>query len=113
MHEMSLCESILQTLEQQAQAQHYRKVKTVWLEIGALAGVETDALRFCFDLVVHGSLADQAKLEIIDIPGQAWCLPCAKNVAVQQRYDQCPLCGSHQLQINGGDQMRIKELEVE
>jgi hydrogenase nickel incorporation protein HypA/HybF len=113
MHEISLCESILQILEQQAKAQHYSKVKTVWLEIGTLAGVEIEALRFSFDVVVQGSLADHARLEIIEVPGQAWCMPCGRNVVVQQLYDLCPYCGSHQLQVNGGDQMRIKELEVE
>ncbi|MDD5275139.1 MAG: hydrogenase maturation nickel metallochaperone HypA [Methylovulum sp.] len=113
MHEMSLCESILQVLEEQAHTQQYRKVKTVWLEIGALSGVEVEALRFSFDVVTQGSIAEQATLEIIEVPGQAWCLPCACNVAVQQLYDLCPHCGSHQLQVNSGDQMRIKELEVE
>ena len=113
MHEMSLCEGILQTLEQQAEVQAYQKVRTVWLEIGALAGVEIDALRFSFDVVMEGSLAEGANLEIISVPGQAWCLPCSINVPVEQLYDPCPHCGSHQLQVNGGDQMRIKELEVE
>ena len=113
MHELSLCESILLVLEQQAKTQQYSKVKTVWLEIGALSGVEIEALRFSFDVVVQGSIADQAKLEIIEVPGQAWCMPCSRNVLVQQLYDLCPHCGSHQLQVNSGDQMRIKELEVE
>lgn len=113
MHEMSLCESILQTLEQQASVQQYHNVKTVWLEIGALAGVEIEALRFSFDLVVRGSLAEGAKLEIVTVPGLAWCLPCGRVVEVQQLYDECPLCGSHQLQVTDGHQMRIKELEVE
>ncbi len=113
MHEMSLCEGILQTLEQQAEVQDYQKVRTVWLEIGALAGVEVEALRFSFDVVMEGSLAEGAKLEIIPVPGQAWCMPCGINVPVEQLYDPCPHCGSHQLQVNGGDQMRIKELEVE
>lgn len=113
MHEMSLCESVLQILEQEAQVQQFRKVKTVWLEIGALSGVEVEALRFSFEVVAQGSLAAQARLEIVEVPGQAWCMPCASNVAVEHLYDQCPQCGSHQLQINGGDQMRIKELEVE
>ncbi|WP_241674432.1 hydrogenase maturation nickel metallochaperone HypA, partial [Candidatus Methylobacter oryzae] len=113
MHEMSLCESILQVLEQQAEVQQYNKVKTVWLEIGALSNVEIDALRFSFDVVVQGSIADHAQLEIIEVPGQAWCMQCSRNVVVQQLYDLCPHCGSHQLQVNSGDQMRIKELEVE
>jgi hydrogenase nickel incorporation protein HypA/HybF len=113
MHEMSLCESILQVLEQQATVQQFQKVKIVWLEIGALSGVETEALRFSFDVVMQGSLADNAQLEIINVPGQAWCMACAGNVVVEQLYDVCPQCGSHQLQVKNGDQMRIKELEVE
>ena len=113
MHELSLCESVLQILEQQAEVQHYTKVKTVWLEIGALSGVEVDAMRFSFEVVMQGSIADGARLEIVETPGQAWCLPCGQNVPVQHLYDECPLCGSYQLQVNGGDQMRIKELAVE
>ncbi len=113
MHEMSLCEGVLRVIEEQAVIQNYTQVKTVFLEVGALAGVELDALRFGFDVVMKNSIADQAKLEIIEIPGQAWCMLCMKNVTVQQRYDACPDCGGYQLQVNGGEEMRIKELEVE
>lgn len=113
MHEISLCEMILQTLDEQSEIQHYRRVRSVTLEVGELAGVEIDALRFSFDVVVQGSLADQARLEIIEIPGRACCLHCSLESAVQQRYQICPGCGHYQLQIIDGEQMRIKELEVE
>ncbi|OOZ35994.1 hydrogenase maturation nickel metallochaperone HypA [Solemya velesiana gill symbiont] len=112
MHEMSLCEGMLQVLEQNAEEQGYSKVKTVWLVIGDLSGVEIEAMRFGFDAVMKNTLADGAKLEIIRLPGQAWCMQCAKNVQVNQRFDECPECGSYQLQVTGGDEMRIKELEV-
>ena len=113
MHELSLCEGILQVLETEARQQGFSKVKTVWLEIGALSCVEPEALLFGFDAVTRDSIAAGAKLEIIAIPGSAWCMKCAKTVAVKQRYDECPECGSYQLQAVGGDEMRIKELEVE
>jgi hydrogenase nickel incorporation protein HypA/HybF len=113
MHEMSICEGILQVMEEQARVQNFTRVKGVWLEIGPLAGVELEALRFGFDVVTRDSLAEGAALEIIEMPGQAWCLQCAKTVPVTQRFDACPECGSYQLQITGGDEMRIKELEVE
>ncbi len=113
MHEMSLCESIVQILEENAKSQGFAKVKTVWLEIGGLSGVEPEAMRFSFDAVTRGTLADRARLEIIEVPGQAWCLQCARNVAVKQRFDACPDCGGYQLQVTGGEEMRIKELEVE
>ncbi len=113
MHEMSLCEGILQVLEENATRQDYRRVKAVRLEIGALAGVELEALRFGFDAVMRGSLADGARLEIIEVPATAWCMQCAQTVLVRQRFDACPQCNSHQLQVTGGEELRIKDLEVE
>ena len=113
MHELSLCEGILQVLEDQATEQDYARVKTVWLEIGALAAVEVEAMRFSFDLVCRDSLAEGCRLEILPLPGTAWCMRCADSVEIAARYDPCPRCGGHQLQVTGGDEMRIKELEVE
>ncbi len=112
MHEMSLCEGILDVLQQQAKQQQFVRVKTVWLEIGKLSSVEPDALRFGFDMVMQGSLAESATLEIIEVDGQAWCFACQQQIIIEHRYDGCPLCGAYQLQINDGEQMRIKELEV-
>ncbi|MCP3881127.1 MAG: hydrogenase maturation nickel metallochaperone HypA [Sulfitobacter sp.] len=113
MHEMSLCEGVLQILEDNAKQQGFERVKTVWLEIGDLSGVEPEAMRFCFDAVMRGTLADQAGLEIIEAPGRAWCMQCSKAVPASRRFDACPECGSYQLQVTGGDELKIKELEVE
>ncbi|MBO0613312.1 MAG: hydrogenase maturation nickel metallochaperone HypA [Pseudomonadota bacterium] len=113
MHEMSLCEGVLQIIETEAKRQQFRKVKTVWLAIGVMSGVEIEAMRFCFDVIVRNTLADGATLEIIEVPAEAWCLECAQTVSIQQRYDACPHCGSYQLQVTSGEEMRIKELEVE
>ncbi|HPE78613.1 MAG: hydrogenase maturation nickel metallochaperone HypA [Chromatiaceae bacterium] len=113
MHEMSLCESIMQIIEDEAQRQGFERVIRVRLEIGRLSGVEIEAMRFGFDAVTRDSLADGAELEIIELPGTAWCLPCGCEVEVRQRFDACPQCGSYQLQVVSGDQMQIKDLEVE
>lgn len=113
MHEMSIAEGIIQVLEDQAREQSYTKVKTVWLEIGPLAMIESEALRFCFEAVTRDTLADGATLKIINIKGEAFCMQCLKNVPITQRYDSCVECGSHHLQVTQGDEMRIKELEVD
>ncbi len=113
MHEMSLCEGIIEILQDEAEKQGFTRVKQVILEIGALSHVEPDAMRFSFDAVSKNTLAEGAKLTIVDIPGSAWCMDCAKNVDIAQRYDACPVCGGVQLQVTGGDEMKIKELEVE
>lgn len=109
---MSLAESALQIIEDAARSQGFTKVKTVWLEIGQLAAVEPDAMRFCFDAVTGGSLAEGARLEIIETPGAGRCESCGNTVAMQQQYGLCPECGSPHLQIVAGHQMRVKDLEV-
>ena len=112
MHEMSLAEGVLQIVEDSARREGFGAVRAVRLEIGELAGVEVDALRFCFDVVARGTLADGARLDIERTPGGAWCMHCAKTVPVAARLDPCPECGTHQLQVCAGTEMRVKDLEV-
>jgi len=113
MHEMSLTEGVLRVLEEQAVVQNFSRVKTLWLEIGELSTVDPESLRFCFEAIRAGTLAEQASMEIIRVPGQALCMDCCKQVHVAERYASCPECGGEKLQVCGGDEMRIKELEVE
>ena len=79
MHEMSLAEAILQIVEDTAAQQGCRRVSEVRLEIGALSGVEVDALSFCLDVVLKGSVADGARVELERLPGQGYCLSCGEG----------------------------------
>lgn len=113
MHEMSLAEGVLQLIEDAAHKDGFQKVRGVWLEIGRLAAVETEALRFCFDVVTRDSIVEGATLEIIDLPGEGWCMKCCDTVPMTEHLGACPRCGSHQVQVTGGTEMRVRELEVE
>lgn len=113
MHEMSLAEGVLQLLEDAARRENFARVATVWLEIGQLSGVEPEAMAFCFDAVTRGSLAEGAQLEIIHLPGQGHCLECGRDTELEAVYDPCRHCGAVPVQVTGGTEMRVKELEVE
>lgn len=112
MHEMSLCENVIQIVEDAAKAESFNSVIGIWIEVGSLAGVEISALEFCFDIIRQNSIAENATLHIIEVPALAWCKACKKNVEIQQRFSPCPLCVGHQLEFTSGDEMKIKELEV-
>ncbi|MCL2075194.1 MAG: hydrogenase maturation nickel metallochaperone HypA [Betaproteobacteria bacterium] len=112
MHEMSLAESVLSLVEETARRENVGMVKTVVLEIGALANVEIEALRFCFE-AARRSVTKDAALEIQEIPGQGWCLPCGEAVLLARLGDLCPRCGSGQVQPTMGMEMRVKEIEIE
>ncbi|MEH6471435.1 MAG: hydrogenase maturation nickel metallochaperone HypA [Halopseudomonas sp.] len=113
MHEMSLAEGVIQVLEDNARSQGFSRVKKVSLEIGRLSYVEIESMRFCFEAVCRDSIAAGAELEIIEITGRGWCHNCEKQFDYSARYDPCPHCQGYQVQMVSGDEMRIKELEVE
>ncbi len=113
MHEMALAEGILQLVEETAQRERAQRVKLVVLEIGELSTVEADALRFCFDAVTKGSIANAAALEIVHVPGVGWCMECAATLPMQELFGACPQCGGYQMQATGGTEMRVKEIEID
>jgi hydrogenase nickel incorporation protein HypA/HybF len=112
MHEVALAEGVLRIVMDAARAHAAARVHTVWLELGALAHVEPDALAFCFDAVTRGSVAEGAKLEIARAEGTAWCMPCSARVPLSKLGDACPQCGSYQLQVVQGDEMRVTEIGI-
>lgn len=113
MHEMALAEGILRIIEDQAAASGFERVRRVRVEVGQLAGVEVEALRFSFDAVMNNSVADSAILEIVDTPGQGWCMDCGTTVEIAALYDACPRCGGYQVHATGGMEMRVLDLEVD
>ena len=113
MHEMALAEGVLGLVEDCAAREGCLRVRTVRLEIGKLSGVAPDAMRFCFDAVARGTLAEGAALDIVEPDGAAWCFDCNRQVTLAERSDPCSLCGGFSLQVTEGTSMRVKELEVE
>lgn len=113
MHELALCQSILSIVEGEARARHFGRVTAVRLEIGAFSCASPEAIAFCFDAVVRGSIADGARLELAAVPGRAWCIDCAEVVSIAARGQPCPRCGGADLSSCGEDTLRVSELEVE
>lgn len=112
MHEMSLCENILELIQESAERELFSVVNAVYLEVGELVGVELDSMHFGFDVVVKGTLAENANLHIVTVPGTAECERCHDQIVIHERFSPCPRCGEFQLKILGGDELLIKNLEV-
>ena len=113
MHELSLAEALIGLVEEECRRFSAGKVRTVRLEIGALAAVEPEALRFCFDVVARGSAAEGSLLDIVTVPGRGRCLDCRQDIEVNELPALCPACGRTRIDVTAGNVMRLKELEVD
>ena len=80
MHELSLCQSAVEIIQRQAEQHDVKRVTAVWLEIGALSCVEESAVRFSFEIVCQGTVAQGCDLHIVYKPAQAWCWDCSQVV---------------------------------
>jgi hydrogenase nickel incorporation protein HypA/HybF len=107
-HELALMESVIEAVCERVPD---GKVVRLRLEIGQLAAVEPDALRFCFEVCSAGSVLDGAALEIIEIAASGWCRACQREVEAEGPVPLCP-CGSADVEWQAGQELRIKDVEV-
>ena len=113
MHELALTESIVEIACEEARKQSARRVTRVRLDVGLLSHAEPDALTFCFEAVAAGTVVEGALLEIERTPGAGWCLDCGKSVGIAERFGACPECGQYRVRMTAGDELKIRELEIE
>jgi hydrogenase nickel incorporation protein HypA/HybF len=108
MHELSITQNIVAIVAEHAKG---RPVARVVLEVGALAGVMTDAVQFCFDVVADGTPLQGATLEIVRIEARGRCRVCGAEFVQEALFTPCT-CGSHDVERLSGEEMRIKEYEL-
>ena len=112
MHELNICLHLIRIAEQNA-APSVARIKTIWLEIGALAGVDVDAIRFSFPIAAAHTLAKNATLEIKTQEGLAWCLTCQKNVTIASLFTPSAICNQYDYHLTQGKALRIIQMQVE
>jgi hydrogenase nickel incorporation protein HypA/HybF len=107
-HELSIANSVVEVCAERAMG---ARVLRVTLEIGRLSAVLPDAIRFCFDVCAKDTVVEGAALEIVETPGRARCLDCGSNVEMTDLLQHCA-CGSVNLELLTGSELKIKQMEV-
>ena len=109
MHELGITQNIVAIVSEHAKGQ---KVSRVLLEIGKLSAIMPDAIQFCFDICSQGTVLEGSTLEILEIPGLGKCRQCGAEIALDKPFGICQ-CGSVQLDLINGEELKIKEIEIE
>ena len=108
MHELGITRSVVAICAERANG---ARVQSVTLVIGRLSGVMSDAVRFCFDICAQGTPVEGARLEIVETPGRARCRACGGEIELRALVGRCA-CGSADLQMLSGDELKVREMEV-
>lgn len=113
MHELSIATAIVQQVEDVVDKTLPTKVIAVTLSIGALSGVEPEALEGAFPLVTEGTILEGAKLVIERVEPRAKCRTCGTESIIEFPLPICSKCNGTEVDITAGREMLIKSIEVE
>lgn len=86
---------------------------SVTLEIGELSGVVPEAVEFCFEACSSGTLLEGSRLEIVRSAGTGRCLACSREFPRSSLFEPCPDCGEYRIEQLSGEELRVREIEVE
>lgn len=113
MHEVGITESALTAVLAQARFHGASRIHRVVLRIGALSGVVADSVRFAFEAVSRGTMAEGAVLEIVEEPVEVFCARCQTIFAATgAAILSCPRCGQLSADIRRGRELELSQIEM-
>lgn len=113
MHEQSITEKMLRLVLAEAEAHQARRVKKIYITIGALSGIVADSVEFYFEFIAKGTIAAEAQLEFKVQPAVLFCTQCQTDFQ-KDLYDfLCPTCGNPGKLGGVGHECLIESIEVE
>jgi len=113
MHELSIVMNIIEIAEDNAKKANASVINEIELEIGTQAGVVREALDFAIESAKTGTMLENAKWVIHEIPALAKCTSCGNEFESADLFTPCPKCSNPFSDIFQGKELRVKSLKVE
>ncbi len=114
MHEMGIAMEIVRIAEDSVPANLKKpRVRAINLQIGKLAAVVPESLKFCFEIATKDTPLDGARLEIEEIPVTVRCNDCKTTWTAEQPNFVCEKCDGGAVELLTGRELDIVSIEVE
>lgn len=113
MHELSIATEIITIAQKEMTERRLDTIKAVGVRLGALSGIDPEALSFGFQAgTIDTPLAD-VELIIEQVPVKGRCRSCGRGFQVDEFIFLCPHCQSTDMELTQGEELEIAHLIVE
>jgi hydrogenase nickel incorporation protein HypA/HybF len=112
MHELSLCQNLIDQLEGLVRQHGAISVASLEVEVGALCGVEAQLLLNAFSFARLGTVAEQAQLSTRVVSPRVRCRQCQTEADAQPNQLSCPCCNSLNTDLVQGQTLILARVEL-
>ena len=112
MHELSVCNALIEQVEDIARRHDAVRVDKIILRIGPLSGIEPPLLAHAYPVASAGTVAEDAELVIESMPVKVKCAQCGAETEVEPNRLLCGTCGDFRTNVVSGDEMLLASLEL-
>ncbi|MFN3814007.1 MAG: hydrogenase maturation nickel metallochaperone HypA [Aquificaceae bacterium] len=113
MHEFSVVQSLITLTERYAKENDAKRITKIVVVVGVLSGIEPHLLELAFEAFKEGTIAEKAELAIEVEKLKLQCEDCLVESEKEELNITCPVCGSLNTRIKGGQELLLKSLEME
>ncbi len=113
MHELAICQSLIDQVEVIALERKAQSVTTIVIGMGPLSGVEAQLLKNAYPIASAGTIAEEAELVIEHLPIKVKCTQCGSESDALPNKLICKQCGDWRTTLISGDEMMLMSVELE
>ena len=113
MHELGVVFQVIRTVEEVAQENSLKKIRSVTLEVGEVSTVVESYLKNCWEWAMkkQDDLLCDAELQVEQIPAVTYCEACDQTYGTVEHGKICPYCGSSRTWLLRGNEFNVTEIE--
>jgi hydrogenase nickel incorporation protein HypA/HybF len=108
-HELSLCQAIVENVERKAAG---RPLHRVDVRIGHLRQVVPDSLQFAWEMLTAGTALEACELVIEHVPAIVRCRDCGVETTLDVPVLACAACEGLDVELRSGEELQIASLDV-
>lgn len=112
MHELSVCQALLDQVRDTARNNNAESVGMITVRIGPLSGVEPDLLEQAFSIARNGPMTASATLAIETMPVRIRCRDCGHENEAPPNRLLCSQCSSYRVDLTSGDELLLARVEL-
>ena len=113
MHELAVCQALIEQVERVARDHEARRVISVVVAIGPLSGIEPKLLEHAYPMAAAGTVAADAQLIVELVPLMVRCRTCHAETEASPNHLVCGACHDWQVQVVSGEEMMLQRVEIE